>query len=223
MTGLDYLRARYYDSQVGTFLTEDSYSGELTDPLSQNLYTYVQNNPVNYTDPSGHRKMSLNVPSRRIINTRNQRKYSQVRVDPALSSHSGIGGGGYYSAANHIRHRVQSNPSYRPPASYYAAFAQFRPMLEVIMAEAAPATIRLTSSNKPRLEPSPNANKTSAMPMPKQLVSREHRGPKRLKTSTSTGAPPSPQPSDMYVIRRLPRLRTNQPSNQRSVIPSKKM
>ena len=122
VTGLDYLRARYYDSQVGTFLTEDSYSGELTDPLSQNLYSYVQNNPVNYTDPSGHRKMGLNVPRRRIINTRNQRKYSQMRVDPALSSHSGIGGGGYYSAANHIRHRVQSSPSYRPPASYYAAF-----------------------------------------------------------------------------------------------------
>ena len=122
VTGLDYLRARYYDSQVGTFLTEDSYSGELTDPLSQNLYSYVQNNPVNYTDPSGHRKMGLNVPRRRIINTRNQRKYSQMRVDPALSGHSGIGGGGYLSAANHIRHRVQSNPSYRPPASYYAAF-----------------------------------------------------------------------------------------------------
>ena len=33
-TGLDYLRARYYDSQGGTFLTEDSYPGEDTDPLS---------------------------------------------------------------------------------------------------------------------------------------------------------------------------------------------
>ena len=53
-TGLDYLRARYYDSQGGTFLSEDSYPGEATDPLSQNRYSYVQNNPVNYTDPSGH-------------------------------------------------------------------------------------------------------------------------------------------------------------------------
>ena len=53
-TGLDYLRARYYDSQGGTFLTEDSYPGEATGPLSQNRYSYVQNNPVNYTDPSGH-------------------------------------------------------------------------------------------------------------------------------------------------------------------------
>ena len=53
-TGLDYLRARYYDSQGGTFLSEDSYPGEDTDSLSQNRYSYVQNNPVNYTDPSGH-------------------------------------------------------------------------------------------------------------------------------------------------------------------------
>ncbi|MDG3137309.1 HNH/ENDO VII family nuclease [Streptococcus suis] len=32
----------------------DLLLGELTDPLSQNLYSYVHNNPVNYTDPSGH-------------------------------------------------------------------------------------------------------------------------------------------------------------------------
>ena len=53
-TGLDYLRARYYDSQGGTFLTEDGYPGENTEPLSQNRYSYVQNTPVNYTVPSGH-------------------------------------------------------------------------------------------------------------------------------------------------------------------------
>ncbi|MGT2716677.1 RHS repeat-associated core domain-containing protein [Streptococcus respiraculi] len=58
-TGLDYLRARYYDSHAGTFLTEDSYQGEATDPLSQNRYAYVHNNPVNYTDPSGHFWKSL--------------------------------------------------------------------------------------------------------------------------------------------------------------------
>ncbi|MBL6503478.1 hypothetical protein JNE31_03680 [Streptococcus suis] len=54
ITGLDYLRARYYDNQAGTFLTADTYPGSQTDPLSQNLYAYVQNNPANYTDPSGH-------------------------------------------------------------------------------------------------------------------------------------------------------------------------
>ena len=51
---LIYLRARYYDPSVGRFLTEDSYEGLITDPLSLNLYTYAENNPLIYQDPSGH-------------------------------------------------------------------------------------------------------------------------------------------------------------------------
>ena len=35
-------------------MTQDSNPGNLLEPLSQNLYTYIENNPVNYTDPSGH-------------------------------------------------------------------------------------------------------------------------------------------------------------------------
>ena len=53
-TGNQYLRARYYDLEEGIFLTQDSYLGSLLEPLSQNLYTYAENNPVNYSDPSGH-------------------------------------------------------------------------------------------------------------------------------------------------------------------------
>ena len=78
-TGLDYLRARYYDSQGGTFLTEDSYPGEDTDPLSQNRYSYVQNNPVNYTDPSGHFwnsiKKGWNYVKKKASNAWNGEKY----------------------------------------------------------------------------------------------------------------------------------------------------
>ena len=54
-TGLQYLRARYYAPQNGGFITQDSFSGVLTNALSQNRYAYAHNNPVNYTDPSGHR------------------------------------------------------------------------------------------------------------------------------------------------------------------------
>ena len=56
VTGYNYLRARYCDSQSGTFLTQDSYEGEEDNPLSQNGYTYVENNPINYADPTGHKK-----------------------------------------------------------------------------------------------------------------------------------------------------------------------
>lgn len=45
-TGLQYLRARWYDPGTARFMGEDTYKGELSDPLSLNLYTYVANNPV---------------------------------------------------------------------------------------------------------------------------------------------------------------------------------
>ncbi|RUT46076.1 hypothetical protein EJP82_13170 [Paenibacillus anaericanus] len=51
---LQYLRARWYDPSVGRFINEDTYEGSFTNPLSLNLYTYVENNPLIYTDPSGH-------------------------------------------------------------------------------------------------------------------------------------------------------------------------
>ena len=45
-TGLYYLNARYYDPETARFLQEDTYSGDINDPLSLNLYTYSHNNPV---------------------------------------------------------------------------------------------------------------------------------------------------------------------------------
>jgi len=53
-TDLYYLNARYYDSKIARFITEDSYRGSASDPLSLNLYTYCHNEPIMYTDPTGH-------------------------------------------------------------------------------------------------------------------------------------------------------------------------
>ena len=118
-TGLDYLRARYYDSQGGTFLTEDSYPGEDTDPLSQNLYSYVQNNPVNYTDPSGHRMIWMGgegEPSRpRSINTRLQRFYQRSIVEQDSLGRA-------VSLREYTDRRIQTDRNFRAPASYYQAF-----------------------------------------------------------------------------------------------------
>jgi len=58
-TGLYYVNARMYDPITARFLQEDTYKGDPKDPLSLNLYTYCHNNPVKYTDPSGHRVMYL--------------------------------------------------------------------------------------------------------------------------------------------------------------------
>ena len=53
-SGTIYLRARYYDPAIGRFISRDSVTGENTDPLSLNLYTYCHNNPIIGIDPSGH-------------------------------------------------------------------------------------------------------------------------------------------------------------------------
>lgn len=53
-TGLYYLNARYYDPENANFLSQDTYRGEVSDPESLNLYAYCNNNPIVYTDPSGH-------------------------------------------------------------------------------------------------------------------------------------------------------------------------
>ena len=53
-TNLQYLRARYYRAETGSFITADTYAGNITSPLSLNRYTYVHNNPVMGKDPSGH-------------------------------------------------------------------------------------------------------------------------------------------------------------------------
>ena len=49
-TGLYYFRARFYDPTAGRFLTQDPIGFAGGDV---NLYRYVQNNPVNFRDPSG--------------------------------------------------------------------------------------------------------------------------------------------------------------------------
>ncbi|WP_017327373.1 RHS repeat domain-containing protein [Synechococcus sp. PCC 7336] len=50
---LDYLRARYYDPDLGRFISRDPFPGFLDDPYSLHKYQYAHNNPVNNTDPSG--------------------------------------------------------------------------------------------------------------------------------------------------------------------------
>ena len=49
-----YLRARYYNVATGAFFTEDTYLGNIMEPLTLNRYVYCVGNPVNYVDPSGN-------------------------------------------------------------------------------------------------------------------------------------------------------------------------
>jgi RHS repeat-associated protein len=53
IAGQYYLRARQYDPGAGRFTTADIFTGTPYNPLSQNRYTYCENNPIMYTDPLG--------------------------------------------------------------------------------------------------------------------------------------------------------------------------
>ncbi len=62
-TDLQYFEKRYYDPRIGRFTTEDPVFWEVsltkrpnqyfTDPEQWNSYSYVRNNPINFTDPTG--------------------------------------------------------------------------------------------------------------------------------------------------------------------------
>jgi len=60
--GLDqyYLRARYYDQQIGRFTQMDSWIGDSNSPVTFNKYLYANSNPILNVDPSGYFGVSLN-------------------------------------------------------------------------------------------------------------------------------------------------------------------
>jgi RHS repeat-associated protein len=60
-SGNDYFGARYYASSMGRFMSPDWSDapdtipyGDLSNPQSLNLYSYVNNNPLSKTDDDGH-------------------------------------------------------------------------------------------------------------------------------------------------------------------------
>ncbi|MBU2891853.1 RHS repeat-associated core domain-containing protein, partial [Colwellia sp. D2M02] len=53
-----YLRARYYDQEIGRLTQLDTYQGRSVEPASQHKYLYAYSEPVNNIDPSGNITLS---------------------------------------------------------------------------------------------------------------------------------------------------------------------
>lgn len=52
-TGLVYLNARYYDPEIGRFVSPDTWD-PLQPGVGTNRYAYADNDPINKSDPNGH-------------------------------------------------------------------------------------------------------------------------------------------------------------------------
>ena len=53
-TGLVYMNARYYDPQLGQFISPDTLVPDATQLMDFNRYAYARGTPMKYNDPSGH-------------------------------------------------------------------------------------------------------------------------------------------------------------------------
>jgi len=53
-TGLLYYGARYYDPQLGQFISPDTLVPDATNLFDYNRYMYARGNPMKYNDPTGH-------------------------------------------------------------------------------------------------------------------------------------------------------------------------
>jgi RHS repeat-associated protein len=60
-TGLYYYNARYYDPEIGRFISSDTVVQSFANPQTLNRYSYCVNNPLKYTDPTGQRTWGIGI------------------------------------------------------------------------------------------------------------------------------------------------------------------
>ena len=58
-TGMYYFGARYYDSRLGRFISQDPSMGDTDSPMSLHRYLYANANPMRYIDLDGYRSVSF--------------------------------------------------------------------------------------------------------------------------------------------------------------------
>jgi len=62
-----YLRARYYNPEIGRFITADPVEGSIYEPISLHKYLYAGLDPVNKIDPSGEEFLMQHITAISII------------------------------------------------------------------------------------------------------------------------------------------------------------
>ncbi|WP_086930693.1 RHS repeat-associated core domain-containing protein [Agarilytica rhodophyticola] len=60
------MKARYYDPEGGSFISQDSYLGEPGTPPSLHRYLYAFSNPTMYIDPDGYESVSTTLENKEL-------------------------------------------------------------------------------------------------------------------------------------------------------------
>lgn len=76
----------YYDPELGRFIQPDTIIPDLSNPQSYNRYSYVMNNPLRYTDPSGHQEAESEGEITREIRMSIEAKVSSASSRPLTTS-----------------------------------------------------------------------------------------------------------------------------------------
>lgn len=75
---LDNFRARYNSSSIGRFMSPDPVGGKRIDPQTLNKYSYVRNNPLNGTDPTG---LYVCLDDKGLCRTKNDRNLEDALIE----------------------------------------------------------------------------------------------------------------------------------------------
>jgi RHS repeat-associated protein len=73
-----YLRARYYNPEIGRFITADPVEGNIYEPISLHKYLYAGLDPVNKIDPSGEEFIAISITALGIISLFSQQITSNI-------------------------------------------------------------------------------------------------------------------------------------------------
>jgi RHS repeat-associated protein len=65
--GLDYFNARWYLPHLNRWIQPDTVIPDVYNPQSMNRYSYVYNNPIRYSDPSGHCPQCVTIAAGAVI------------------------------------------------------------------------------------------------------------------------------------------------------------
>ena len=104
-TGLTYMQQRYYDPQVGRFLSVDPVTAlDNGDMRHFNRYAYAYNNPYLFTDPDGRKGKKIGWAVE--LGTGTMRKLSRVTLEQAVKIRRA--GGNFLGDSTRVSRRVET-------------------------------------------------------------------------------------------------------------------